>query len=136
MRPTQARHILIFVALLHLLSDAALAGSLVFCVGPNDHRALEVEHLGVAGCESSAAETDGVASLTPSPGDCADSPLHPEADIAVGTQDWGRASALLSGLPSPFASASILGRSELHARVRAPDIARDLLAQGTTVLLL
>lgn len=133
MRRPQARRILILAAALHLLSDAALAGGMVFCVGPDDHRAVEMEHVAASGCESSKPTSEG-ASLEAAPEDCSDSPLHPEADIAAGNQDRSDLSLTLLLLPSPFPVTRALDRRVMRAHSRAPDFAPSVLAQRTTVL--
>lgn len=134
MKRPRARHLLFLIALLHLAADMASAGGMVFCVGPDDHRALETEHLAGAGCElPSAGETTSLNALA---SDCTDSPLHPDADIAAGSQPPARFSLALLALPSRFATHAPLSAPAIRTHQRAPDLNAGLSRRRTTVLLL
>ena len=134
MRLPRARHLLLLVALLHLAADVAVAGGAVICVGPEGHRALETKHVAGAGCEARPMVEEP--SLDSRPGGCSDSPVHPEADIAPGSQDPTPLAPTLLALPSPLAAEPPLRPSSTGAHQRAPDVGSGLIAQRTTVLLL
>lgn len=133
MRRPRARHLLLLVALLHLAADAAFAGGAVFCVGTDGHRALETEHLADAGCE--IREIGEEPTLDSLPGDCTDSPVHPEADMAPGNQDPKPPLTLLA-LPGSFVVAPPCRAPVVRPHPRAPLSPQGLIAQRTTVLLL
>jgi hypothetical protein len=118
----------------------AFGGGAVLCVGPNDHRAVESQHLADLGCQSfnaPEAQTSKVAysKRSPAPSECADSLLHSDAELVSQTDDAsgvGRAILALR-LPLEFdAGIALLVRS----RARAPDLPPALRAHRTTVLLI
>ena len=55
--PPLPTHLLLAIALCHLFGDMAFAGSAILCIGANDHRALEMEHLAGQGCESTTLQS-------------------------------------------------------------------------------
>ena len=138
MNRTVRNRALLFVALFHLLSDVAFAGGAILCVGPDDHRAIESEHLAEAGCQTPSAPSPSGPSLT-GPGaaaeDCTDSPLHSEAELVTSSDptDQVQPSLVASAARLGFATAST---SHFRPLARAPAEASSLRAHRTIVLLI
>jgi hypothetical protein len=137
-RNSRNRLLLIF-ALFHLLADVAYAGASVLCVGADDHRAIEPEHVAEAGCQPSAESTPNDAGITnraPSPSeDCSDSPLHSEAELVSSrdrTLDFAPDFVAIS--PSLFQAAT--SNTLVSPRPRAPAETTALRAHRTTVLII
>lgn len=92
MKHNRTHGILLLTALLHLLVDVAFAGGAVFCVGPNNHAAIEIEvgHFArdcgpfqdakVKGSDPELAIGDST--------DCTDIPLHSEAEMVCEDLSW------------------------------------------------
>lgn len=137
MNRTGRNRLLLFVALFHLLSDVAFAGGAILCVGPNDHRAIESEHLAEAGCQTTSAASSSSLALTEGAAaeDCTDSPLHSEAEF-VSSADQNpdvQPTAAASVLPSCPSLAAI---DTVRPRARAPDESSSLRAHRTIVLVI
>ncbi|MBW2270721.1 MAG: hypothetical protein JRH16_19320 [Deltaproteobacteria bacterium] len=137
MRRAQTRHLLLLIALLHLAVDVAFAGGVVICVGPDDHRALESEHISRLGCEASSLLGEaGHAAADFSPRDCSDSPVHSEAEMVSREEDPAAFVVWRVALPIPLELDAPLAGTTLGVLARAPALAPGLLAHRTTVLLL
>jgi len=136
MNRTARNRLLLFFAVFHLLADVAYAGGAILCVGPDDHRAIESEHLaeacqtGNAASSPSLAVAKGVASE-----DCTDSPLHTEAELVTSSDpDPDAQPTFVASAPS---SRSSLATSDVfRPRARAPDESTSLRAHRTIVLLI
>lgn len=133
MRRTRTRYILLLVALLHLVADAAFAGGVVLCVGPNDHRALETGHLG--GCEVSTPKRD-LAQLDTLPSDCSDSAVHSDPELVNENEDASKVAAPLLALFSSPPADRFLAGSEHRGHRRSPGLPPGLSLHRSTVLLL
>lgn len=136
MNRTARNQLLLVFALFHLLADVAYAGAAVLCVGADDHRAIESEHVSEAGCEASEESAPlgaRVMETAPSPGDCSDSPLHSEAELVSShrsTADFAPAVIVLA----PFESIVVTSNTLVRPRARAPAEPKALRAHRTTVL--
>ncbi len=102
MKTSRTHHFLLLTALFHLFADVAFAGGAVFCVGPNDHSAVELGHL-APGCETievAQAQQPNAGLANESCTSCTDSPLHTEAEIASERMAWdaGTAMAVLDAI--------------------------------------
>lgn len=137
MRRARTHHVLLLIALLHLFADAAFAGGVVLCVGPDDHRALESERSVDFGCEALAPSANAQrAELQALPGDCDDSPVHSDAEMVSKEQESSGSTpgqiSLLVSLDFRTSLAPRAGLTLATASGRAP----ELRALRTTVLLL
>ena len=138
MNRTARNRLLLFFAVFHLLSDVAYAGGAILCVGPDDHRAIESEHLAEAGCQSTnpTSPVPGFSvTEAEAPEDCTDSPLHSEAELVTSTDpDYDvQPTVAASALPS---SPSLATNDIVRPRARAPDESSSLRAHRTIVLLI
>lgn len=92
---------LLVAALVHLIADVAFAGGAVFCVGPDDHRAIEFQSAATAGCPQADADTSfGHTISDAGSGDCSDSPLHPDAELAPKPDNGSDLAPIFGALPS------------------------------------
>ncbi len=90
MNPITRNQFLLAVALFHLFSDVAFAGGAILCVGPNDHRAVEIRHL-APDCEPAVNLATSAVGIDSQDGECAgctDSPLHSEAELGTERIEW------------------------------------------------
>jgi len=137
MNRTARNRLLLFFAVFHLLSDVAYAGGAILCVGPDDHRAIESEHLAEAGCQNgSAASSPNLAVMEGAASeDCTDSPLHTEAELVTSSDpdpDF-QPTVVASSVASSLSLATI---DVVRPRARAPDESTSLRAHRTVVLLI
>jgi len=86
MKHTRIHGVLLAAAFLHLFADVAFAGGAMLCIGPNDHRAIEVGHL-TQNCES-LQETWTTQNSGLAGGACTDSPLHTEPEMSSKRTSW------------------------------------------------
>ena len=139
MNRTARNRLLLFFAVFHLLADVAFAGGAILCVGPDDHRAIESEHLAETGCQSTSSASPGAAEFavvgTAAPDDCTDSPLHSEAELVTSTDPDHdvQPTLIASALPS---TPSLATNDVVRPRARAPDESSSLRAHRTIVLLI
>ena len=137
MNRTARNRLLLFVSLFHLLADVAFAGGAILCVGPDDHRAIESEHLAEAGCQTSAVELPSSLAITEgaAPEDCTDSPLHTEAELVASKDSYPdvQPAAVVPALPSCSSLAAV---DVVRPQARAPDESSSLRAHRTIVLLI
>lgn len=133
MTRTKTRHILLLVALLHLVADVAFAGGAVLCVGPDDHRALETEHLG--GCDEPAFERD-VAQLDSLQEECDDTEVHSDPELVSENDQASKVPAPLLALVSSPPRHTVAESPVLSAFQRSPGLPPGLSALRTTVLIL
>jgi hypothetical protein len=138
MNRTTRNQLLLIFALFHLLADVAYAGAAVLCVGPDDHRAIESEHIVETGCQASKKSAPlgaGITNRIPSSGDCSDSPLHSEAELVSSfDRSPGTTPAVAALVPS--ASPAATSTTLVLARARAPAETTALRAHRTTVLII
>lgn len=132
--------LLLFFALFHLLADVAYAGASVLCVGADEHRTIESEHLAEVGCQASEnfvqSETE-FAERSPLTGssDCTDSPLHSEAEL-VSSFDRMPDTASADLVFATPTSLSATSTTLIRPRARAPAEPLALRAHRTTVLII
>lgn len=127
--------LLLATALLHLFADVAFAGGAVFCVGADDHRAVELQHALAAICQTAEAfdVADG-ATVLASASDCKDSPLHCSPELVGSADDGSDIAPLAVAFSSPLSSpSSALALGDL---TRTPIGPPGLRLHRTTVLLL
>ena len=127
--------LLLATALLHLFADVAFAGGAVFCVGADDHRAVELQHASAAICQTAEAfdMADG-ATVLASASDCEDSPLHCSPELVGSADDGSDIAPLVVSLSSPL---SVPGPGQsLEGLARTPISPPGLRLHRTTVLLL
>lgn len=137
MRTISKQRLLLCLALVHLFSDAAYAGGAVLCVGPDDHREVESEHVADLGCQTAAQqEPEQVGPGTgESPSEtCVDSPLHSDAEI-VSQIDDGSDLGIAGAIVHPSEGVR-KNTAPLASLVRAPDVLPALRAHRTTVLVI
>lgn len=141
MKRTAKQRLLLGFALFHLLSDVAFAGGAILCVGPDDHRAIESQHISDVGCQTPAtpesAQPDKLAysGASPAQSGCADSPLHEDAELVSQADDASNIAPALftSGFPSELTART---PQVVASGVHVPGLSAALRAHRTTVLLI
>lgn len=135
-RSTKHR-LLLFTALFHLLTDLAFAGDVILCVGPNDHVAVETEHLSNSGCQragnTSPSDDPGASTAA---GDCDDRPLHVEAEMASSSNDGSDTRAKTIAFAGVVRPDRLIAAPHVRQRARAPDLPPGIHAHRTIVLLI
>lgn len=137
MRRTSAQRFLLLIALFHLFSDAAYAGGAVLCVGSDDHRQVESEHVADLGCQTATQQQPGEVgpgTSESSPESCVDSPLHSDAEI-VSQIDDGSDLGIAGTIVHPSEGVR-KNTAPLASLARAPDVLPSLRAHRTTVLVI
>lgn len=137
MNRTVRNRLLLFLSVFHLLSDVAYAGEAILCVGPDDHRAIESEHLVEVGCENGT--TASLPSLSVMAGaaseNCTDIPLRTDAELFTSSDPSPDFQPLV--VASSFASTLFLPtRNVVRPRARAPAESTSIRAHRTVVLLI
>ena len=139
MRRVRTHHLLILVAMLHLLADAALAGEAVLCVGADDHQEIEAGHTGVL-CHPAEAESrnpTGLQAAESAPDDCTDRLLHSaSAEMTSEHSDGSDLEPPALSLPSLAGEANLLEFSSLRAAGSSDPPPPGLVAHRTIVLLI
>lgn len=127
--------LLLATALLHLFADVAFAGGAVFCVGTNDHRAVELQHASVAVCQTADAfDVADAAAVLASTSDCEDTPLHCSPELVGSADDGSDIAPTVVALASQLSSPS--PERALGGSVRTSISPPGLQLHRTTVLLL
>ena len=139
MKRTWTHRFLLFAALLHLFADVAAVGGAVFCVGPDDHRAIEFGHI-TPGCDApgevaeSASPTTVALNAGDSCTDCTDTSLHEEAELGTKRVSWDAPPAVLA---SPFQPQQLVALlAERRAPALRPDLSATLRAHRSIVLII
>lgn len=129
---------LLSVALTVVLT-AGLAGfsGLVLCIGADGHRALEIEHTGIAHPAGNVLANSAGASLQqPAPADCLDLPAAGSSPVVPSPGDADRlplpAPAILAALPEPAPRIETRFSAAVDARAGPSPLALHL---ASTVLL-
>jgi hypothetical protein len=139
MKRTWTHRFLLVAALLHLFADVAAVGGAVFCVGPDDHRAVEFGHI-TPGCDApgEAAESAYSEAIALNGGDsctnCTDTALHEEAEIGTKRVSWDAPPAVLASPLQPQQLAAL--HTERRAPAFRPDSSATLRAHRSIVLII
>ena len=136
-RRTRSAHLL--GAAITLLLSVGLVGfsGLVLCVGADGHRALEIEHAGIAHPTANSLAGSAQASLQqPSAADCLDLPATGSSPVVPSPSDADRlpvpAPAILAALPEPAPRTEARLAAVVDARAGPSPLAGHL---ASTVLL-
>lgn len=137
MKRTSKQRLLLFLALFHLFSDVAYAGGAVLCIGPNDHREVESEHVADLGCRTAAPQQTAAierGASEPSSEACIDSPLHSDEEILSQIDD-GADLFMVGVIAHPREALGKTGSARASSG-HAPSVLPALRAHRTTVLVI